>query len=217
MPCLVSSFVICTFVQSAVVVLFAVVSWFRVLWIVAVMSKVRKTRGATVGGGARRGQLISSPIVSLTLYPILSMKPRPFISLADSTQLDDLHSIHTSLQETLPWAIWVQFTPPNLISRNTFSIILRATPRYSEQSRGFQQKKPVYIFYLHMRATFPSHLILNYFLKSTNYKSLSAIMLLHQNIFLAPLFSNTLTLYSFPNVKNQASLQWYVAGKSIVL
>jgi hypothetical protein len=60
------------------VLLFVVVSsCFNVLWIVPIMSEVRKN-------GARTGPMFSNPVVLLTLYPLLSFRPRLFIYLAYS-------------------------------------------------------------------------------------------------------------------------------------
>jgi hypothetical protein len=67
---------ICKSVVS--VSLFIVVaSCFSVLWIVPIMSEVHKK-------DVRMGLMFPSPIVSLTLYPLLSFRPRLFISLIDT-------------------------------------------------------------------------------------------------------------------------------------
>jgi uncharacterized membrane protein len=51
------------------VLLFAVVPlWFSVLWMIPIISEIRKKCGST-------GPTFSSPIVSLTLCPLLSFRP----------------------------------------------------------------------------------------------------------------------------------------------
>ena len=124
--------------------------------------------------------------------------------------------------------------PTSLFLKIYLNIILPSMPGFSKcsLSRRFPHQNPVYTSPLTLHATCPAHRILLDFITRTIlgevYRSLSSSLcifihfpvissLLSPNILLNTLFSNTLSLGSLLNVRDQVSHRYNTTGKIIVL
>jgi len=125
-------------------------------------------------------------------------------------------------------------TPTSHLAKVHLNIILPSMPGSSKRSVSvrFPHQNPVYTSPLPIRTTFPTHLILHDFITrkilGEEYRSLSSSLcsflhspvtssLLGPNIHLNTLFSNTFSLRSSLNVKDQVSHPYTTTGKIIVL